>query len=255
MTERGGRRWRLVRARPDAVPSSVRRFTERARQRRLRAALPWAVGAAVLALAGLAGWLVYNTSIFGVSQVRVNGTELLTPDEVREAAGVAPDTPLAKVDLSEVRRRVAELPPVDRATVRREWPDALLVEVQERVAVAVVPQGGRFLLLDAEGVGYHTVTEAPAHLPVVRLAHPQPGDTNTRSALRVLGALTGQLREQLVELVVDGPARITLKLRKDRQVIWGDATQNETKAKVATLLLERRGQTIDVSAPDVVTIR
>ena len=35
----GGRNWRLVRADTDAVPSSVRRFMARARQRRLRAAL------------------------------------------------------------------------------------------------------------------------------------------------------------------------------------------------------------------------
>lgn len=255
MIDPGGRRWRLVRARRDAVPSSVRRFTERARQRRLRAALPWALGAALLALAGLLGWLAYNTSILGVREVRVNGTALLSADEVRTAAGVARDTPLPRVDLAEIRRRVAELPPVDRVTVSREWPDALLVEVQERVAVAAVPQGKRMLLMDAAGVGYHTVADRPARLPLLRLARPGPADPATRSALRVLGALTDELREQLTELVVDGPARIKLKLREGRQVIWGDATENEAKAKVATVLLDRDGRTIDVSAPEVVTIR
>ncbi|HEV7713849.1 MAG TPA: peptidase S33, partial [Asanoa sp.] len=43
------RRWTLVRAGSDAMPSSVRRFMRRARRRRVRAALPWAVGAASLA--------------------------------------------------------------------------------------------------------------------------------------------------------------------------------------------------------------
>ena len=48
----GGRNWRLVRANTDAVPSSARRFMARARQRRLRAAVPWAVAAALVLLAG-----------------------------------------------------------------------------------------------------------------------------------------------------------------------------------------------------------
>ena len=37
-------------------------------------------------------------------------------------------------------------------------------------------------------------------------------------------------------------------------IVWGDAQQNETKALVATSLLGRPGRTIDVSAPDVVTV-
>jgi cell division protein FtsQ len=221
----------------------------------VRAALPWLVGAAALTLAGMLGWLVYGTPALGVDEVRVTGTDVLSADQVRAAADVPADTPLARVDLGAVRRRVADLPPVDRVTVRRDWPGTLLVEVQERVAVAAVPRDGRILLLDAAGVAYHTVADRPAHLPLVRLAAPGPGDPSTRAALSVLGALSDELDEQLTELVVDGPARIRLRLRQGREVIWGDATRNEAKAKVATVLLGRDGRTIDVSAPDVVTIR
>ena len=65
----GGRNWRLVRADTDAVPSSVRRFMARARQRRLRAALPWAVGAGVALVVGALVWIVYGTSVLGVRRV------------------------------------------------------------------------------------------------------------------------------------------------------------------------------------------
>ncbi|HEU5107348.1 MAG TPA: FtsQ-type POTRA domain-containing protein [Micromonosporaceae bacterium] len=250
-----GRRWQLVRARPDAVPSSVRRFTQRARRRRLRAALPWAIGAAVLALGGLVAWLVYGTPLLGVDDVRVTGTDLVSAEEVLAAADVRPGTPLARVDLADVQRRVARLAPVDRVTASRDWPGTLLVEVQERIAVAAVPSGERFVLVDAAGVGYTTVPARPAHLPVVRLADPGPDDPATRAAMQVLAALTDDLDVQLTELVVEAPARIRLKLRKGREVIWGDATENEAKAKVATVLLGRDGRTIDVSAPEVVTIK
>jgi cell division protein FtsQ len=252
----GPRRWRLVRAGTDAVPSSVRRFMRRAHRRRLRVALPWTIAGAVLALVGVGVWVVYDTAAFGVREVRVTGAAILSPIQVRQAAAVRPGTPLARVDLDAVRARVARLAPVDTVQVRRDWPHAIVVSVVERKPVMAVPDGKRFRLVDVHGVAYQTVTRRPAGLPLARLAAPPgPAEPTTRAAVQVLRALTGRLRAQLVTLVVDGPARIRLELRGDRRIIWGDATESDTKARVATSLLARDGDTIDVSAPDVVTIR
>src|SRR4051794_37110178 len=99
MSDGGGRNWRLVRADTDAVPSSVRRFMARARQRRLRAALPWAVVLGVLLVLGGLAWLVYGTPVLGVRDVQVVGTRLLTPEQVRQAVAVPDDEPLARIDL------------------------------------------------------------------------------------------------------------------------------------------------------------
>ncbi len=249
------RRWRLVRARSDAIPASVRRFNERARQRRWRAARPWLVGSAALALAGLAGWLVYATPLLGVRQVTVQGTAMLTPQEVRAAAGIRDGTPLASLDLAAVRRRVGALPPVRAVSVERDWPSRVLIVVTERAAVADLPRAdGRYDLIDAAGVVFHTVPADPG-LPALRLAAPDPADPTTRAALRVLAALTAELRAQLVTLVAESPARIRLELPGNRQVIWGDATENADKAVAATRLLGYPGTVIDVSAPQFVTIR
>jgi cell division protein FtsQ len=256
MTEGGGgRSWRLVRADTDAVPTSVRRFMARARRRRLRAALPWAVAAGVALVVGALVWTVYGTSVLGVRSVDVVGTDSLAPIEVEQAAAVRMNQPLAGVDLDRIRDRVEALPAVDRAIVSRSWPSTVVVEVVERTPVAAVPAGEGFTLIDAEGVAYRTVPSRPAGLPVARLAAPSPDDINTRSALTVLSALTGELRDQLVSISVPAPAQVSLGLRKGRTVIWGDDTQSEDKARVATALLERKGDTIDVSAPGVVTIR
>ena len=251
----GGRSWRLVRADTDAVPTSVRRFMARARRRRLRAALPWAVTAGTLAVVGALAWLVYGTSVLGVRQIEVIGTDSLTPVEVEQAAAVRLTQPLAGVDLDRIRDRIEGLPAVDRAVVSRSWPSKVVIEVVERTPVAAVPAGKGFTLIDAEGVAYRSVERRPAGLPLAQLTAPGPKDVNTRAALTVLSALTAELREQLVSISVLAPARVTLGLRKDRTVIWGDDTQSDTKAKVATALLEHKGDTIDVSAPDVVTIR
>jgi cell division protein FtsQ len=164
--------------------------------------------------------------------------------------------PLARVDLDAVRDRVQALPPVQRAIVSRGWPGTVKVEVVERTPVAAVPMAGsQWMLIDAAGVPYRPVAKVPAGLPLAELATPGPADVNTRSALTVLAALTDDLREQLIGVSVKAPAQITVQLRNNRTVVWGDDTQSATKAKVATALLKRDGDTIDVSAPNVVTIR
>ncbi|HEX6968382.1 MAG TPA: FtsQ-type POTRA domain-containing protein [Micromonosporaceae bacterium] len=248
------RRWRLVRARSDAVPPSVRRFMRRARQRRLRAALPWAVPAGLLALAAIGAWLVLGTGVFGVREVRVVGAQLLTPAQVREAAAVPEGSPLARVDLAAVGARIEALAPVDRVTVRRDWPSTLVVEVVERVGVAVVPQERQFAVVDHTGVVFRVVAEPPDGLPTLRVTSPGPDDAATRVGLTVLATLTPQLRERLIEVDVDAPARIRLLLDGGRTVVWGDASQGEAKARVATVLLDRESGVIDVSVPDVITI-
>jgi cell division protein FtsQ len=251
----GGRNWRLVRADTDAVPSSVRRFMARARQRRLKAALPWAVGAGVALVVGALLWMVYGTSVLGVRDVRVVGTDVLTPLQVEQAAAVRMREPLARVDLDAVRARVQALSAVEKAVVSRSWPATLKVEVVERTPVAAVAANKLFTLIDGEGVAYRTVTRKPVGLPLAKLAAPGPADVNTRAALTVLSSLTDELREQLVAISVAAPARIELTLRSDRTVIWGDDSDSEKKAQVSTALLKRKGGTIDVSAPSVVTIR
>ncbi|GIF76909.1 cell division protein FtsQ/DivIB [Asanoa siamensis] len=249
------RRWTLVRAGSDAVPSSVRRFMQRARRRRVRAALPWAAALAVLVLLGLPVWLVLGTGLLGVRTVAVDGTSLVTPDEVRTAAAVPAGDPLARVDLAAVAARVGTLAPVEKATVTRDWPNGLRIEVVERSPEAVATAGKRFVVVDRFGVAFQDLRRRPAHLPLVRITDPRGNVDGVRGAVEVIASLTPALRRQLVEVGVSGPARITLKLTGGRTVVWGDASRSAAKATVTAGLLQRDGKTIDVSDPEVVTIR
>ncbi len=249
------RRWRLVRARREAVPGSVRRFAARSRRRRLRAATPWLVTAGVLVVAVAAGWLVYGTSVLGVTRLRVVGTHVVADSQVRDAADVAPGTPLARVDAAAVARRVARLPAVAHVHVERAWPGTLVISVTERMPVAAVAGGSGWGLLDGTGVLYEAVRAKPAGLPQVRLSSPGPGDPATRAALRVLATLQPELRARLTMLLAPSPTEISLVLTGGRTVVWGDAEDSAKKARAAAYLLGKPGTVIDVSAPDVAVVR
>jgi cell division protein FtsQ len=137
----------------------------------------------------------------------------------------------------------------------RDWPNTIAIDVVERTPVAAVPQGRAFALVDEHAVAFHTVAARPGGLPLVRVPKPGPDDAATRAALEVLAALSPQLAGQLSAVVVKGPADIQLELRGGRLIVWGDSSQSDAKSQVATALLKNKGDRIDVSAPEVVTIR
>jgi len=250
-------RWRLVRADGETVPASVRRFATRARQRRLRAAAPWFVVLAVLGVVCVLAGIVGYTSLFGAARVQVIGATLVTPEEVRTAAAVPRGSPLIRLDTGAVAARVRRLAPVRSAVVTRDWPRSIVIRVVERTPVAVVPLAGGtgFTAIDQAGVAFQRLPQRPAELPVVRLTTPGPSDPTTQAALTVLASLPEQLRTPLADLAADAPARIKLELLDGRTVIWGDSTENQAKIRVALVLLERPGKVLDVSAPNLVTVR
>jgi cell division protein FtsQ len=237
------------------VPASVRRFMARARRRRGSPTRRWGLAAGAIGTVGLLAWVVWVSPLLAVAEVRVTGTDVLSPADVREVAAVTEGTPLSRVRVAEVADRVGSLAPVAQVEVSRSWPTTLEVAVTERTAVAAVPVGGQFGLLDGDGVVFHTVASPPGRLPIVELSEPGPDDPSTAAALTVLAALTPELRAQLGTLTAAGPARIELRLDTGRTVVWGDDSASDEKARVATALLDRDAEVIDVSAPEVVVLR
>jgi cell division protein FtsQ len=153
-----------------------------------------------------------------------------------------------------VGARVETLIGVRSAKVRRDWPRTLVIEVTPRTAIVAVPDGKAYRLVDSSGVAFQTVSAQP-ELPLLQVTSPGPDDSSTMSALAVLGSLPKSIRDQLVQIKAPSSASVTLYLTNKREVIWGDSSDNAAKGRVAVSLLKRPGTVIDVSAPNVVTVR
>lgn len=79
-------------------------------------------------------------------------------------------------DLAGVERRAGTIPGVRAASVSRRLPGTLVVKLQERAPIALVPSGGTLRLMDAAGVvlPFDPARSAP-DLPVAATAAPQIG--------------------------------------------------------------------------------
>ena len=209
-------------------------------------------GTAVLAGAGV--WVVYGTAAFAVESVVVRGAGFTPDDKIRAAAGVAEGTAVAAVDTDAVAKRVSGIPSVEKAGVSRDWPHAVVITVTERTPRLAVPKDKNFTLVDEAGVAFRTVGEQPAGTVTAKLKDPGSNDAATRAVLEVVESLSPRLENELVSVAAPKPSRVELTLKESRTVFWGDSSQSDRKAEVATALLDRSEKHLDVSAPDVPTV-
>jgi cell division protein FtsQ len=238
---------------PDTVTdaSAVRSRKRFARRQWARRWLTWKPVLAVLLVIGLVAggvWLFYFSSVLAVVDVEVSRTRTLDAAHVREVAAVPSGEPLATVDLDAVRVRVEALAVVRSADVTRQWPDRVLIEVQERVAVAVVDIGGRLRGMDADGVVFGDYATAPPGLPQVRTSAETPSEALAEAA-HVVEALPETLSRKVAHVEAASVDQISLVLRDGRTVVWGSAEESDQKARVLGPLLGVEAETYDVSVP------
>lgn len=151
--------WRPGRT-PERVSTGSHPARERTGERRRTSTLParlaWgrAVrGGGLLALATLSAFavvklaaLLENSELLPLKTVTVHGADGPRVDEVLAYAALPVGTPLLSIDTSDVAARVAQHPFVARAAVRRVPPDAVVIDVEQRIAVAAVAAGDLYLV-------------------------------------------------------------------------------------------------------------
>nr|WP_216653488.1 FtsQ-type POTRA domain-containing protein [Nocardioides sp. zg-DK7169] len=214
------------------------------------------IAPAVAALAAVVGvvWALWFSSWLSVGGVEVRGTSVLDAAAVTQAARVPDGQALVSVDLAAVEARVEALAPVLDAEVTRQWPDRVLVEVEERTAIAVVELSGRVRGMDAEGVLFRDYPKLPGDLPRVQAASGIDAEALRESAA-VVAALPEDLAATVDHVEVESIDRISFVLRDEREIVWGSAEETELKAQVLPALLDQEGSVFDVSVPARPTVR
>jgi cell division protein FtsQ len=259
-------------AAPRRRPPADRRIAERrkaiiaARVRRRRRILGW--GLVAIALAVGVAYLI-RTPLFGLSAVRITGTEAVAEAEVREAAQVRLGEPYLGLDLAAIRSRVAALPRVADVRVTRDYPSSLRIAVAERPPVASVSTGNVFWLVAADGTVLDAAGRRPDDLPYVasvplpdgvRPGSRLPPGNELANALTALGGMAPQLRRQVTGVNARTLDSLEFTLKDGTRVLYGLAVDQPAKDAAVQLIrrtLKREGreaQRIDVRNPSAPTV-
>ncbi|MBU7599560.1 FtsQ-type POTRA domain-containing protein [Streptomyces sp. P38-E01] len=218
---------------------------------------------AFVAFVGFGVWALYGSPWLRVEKVSVDGTAVLTAEEVREAAAVAVGTPLASVDKAAAQRRVTEaLPRVDSVRVVRSWPSGIGLHVTERTPVLAQKRaGGEYVEIDAGGVRYAKVDKRPKGKPLLVVDREKSADAKRfgprrlrQEAAAVADALPGFVARDVRTVRVRSYDSISLELTGNRVVMWGSGEYGAAKARTLRALLKAHHKDsavryFDVSVP------
>lgn len=216
-------------------------------KRRLKLWIGIGVGVLLVALAGFLVWLFLLSTTFSADETVVEGEQLLTSDAIKEAAAVPKNVPLARLNTGAIRERVEELPEVRSADVSVDYPNAVRIQVRERVAIYQLAKGEAFAWVDAEGVEFRTGQARSNTLPEVKLS--RDGARIRRDVATVATHIPEAAKKQVTLIRAKSVDRIEVSLEDRRSIVWGSADESELKSEVLEALLSVDAKVYDVSAP------
>lgn len=212
-----------------------------------------------VAIVAGAGWYVVRYSpLLVVKKITITGVDGPLLDDVRTLVKVPQGTALVAVDAQGISTSLEDIPRVKTASVRRGWPNTLVVAITERTPFAWVSgslagTSARAVVIDDEGVAINGMGAKPSGLIELTVAPQSPGGL---AALNVYQALPADLKELVAKVGSAKPSSIdsvTLILKDKSQVLWGSAELMSRKADVLRALLVQKADRYDVSAPDLPT--
>ena len=223
--------------------------------RLLNAAAGFLVGLAVLAFAAAGAYWLLHSPLFPVRTIELRGV-------LHQAPHTAVEATLAHVGrgnffaapIEELRASLERLPWVRRAALRRVWPDALEVSIEEHVPLARWAPGG---LVNVEGERF--AAEAPIPLPL--FSGPAGSEAELARRYARFSQLLAPLASPIERLTLSARLAWELKLANGLELKLGRDAQ-AAEAKLARFVaayeaneLSPLGAVVDLRYPNGFSVR
>lgn len=245
---------RAARERRRFERGEVRRFTKRARRRRLVALV---VAGSLVALAAVVGIAAYSP-LMAVRSIEISGTQRVDAAALQGALGDQLGVPLTLVNRDEVGRVLGASPLIQSYSVQTRPPGTLVIAVVERTPLGVLAKDGRFDLVDAAGVVIESADAAQAGYPVLSTPSGDASGAGFRATARVLQTLPASLAGQVTVATATTGDDVSLTLANGARIVWGGSNESALKAVVLEKLMATTDPatiaSYDVSSPQAAVV-
>jgi len=194
---------------------------------------------------------------FSVEAITITGQRELTYGEVLAAAGLRSSDSTLFLDAAAVRKRIEAMPFVQQASVRKLFPNQLVIALKEAEAHALWQVGGEVSVIAADGRVIDRMRDQRfVHLPFVA---GDGANKRTGEYAKLLEA-AGDMRRHIRAGVLVGERRWTLKLANGVDVKLPEHDPEKAVAWLARMardnkLIEKDVIAIDMRAPGRISVR
>ena len=194
----------------------------------------------VMAQANHAGDWVARSLGLGVAVVTVSGTTHVSEPSILAIADIDASRSLPFFDVAEAKARLEANPLVKQASVRKLYPNQVVIDIVERTPYAVWQKGGDVSAIAADGAPIDEVTDAKyADLPFVV---GEGANARAGEYVQLLDAMD-ELKPRVEAGVLVGQRRWNLRLKSGVDV---KLPEDNPQAAIAQLLsLQRQSRILD----------
>lgn len=217
-----------------------------------------------------AGYFFSISSFFGIREIIVEGNQAVEAQQIIELAEIQKGENIFSVSLERAAAWIQMEPRIERAEIHRRLPGCLVIQVEERQAVACLLAGSKLLFLDGKGRVLERVsTWGSLELPLLSgvdlsSSGSLPGvlleGKEIDAALEILNALPEDATK-LGEIDVSNPQFIKIYTLSGVEIRLGDSSDFANKYLIYSNIIRdnemERGKAlnyIDVSIPDKPTL-
>lgn len=193
----------------------------------------------------------------GLDQITISGLYQMRESEVLAAAGLDAKRSLAFLDVNDVRERLEHVPLVKNATVRKLYPNELVIGLTEREPHAIWQNHGELFVIAADGTVIDLMQDP--HLADLPFVVGEQANARNNDYIALLEA-AGPLKSRIRAGMLIGGRRWTLKMDNGMDVSLPELGAADAIARLVRLekeqkILEKDVLAIDLRIADRVVVR
>jgi cell division protein FtsQ len=192
-----------------------------------------------------------------LEQVTISGISKIGENEVLAAAGLDVKVSLAFLDVNDLRERLERVPMIKSATVRKLYPNELVITLTEREAHAIWQNNGELFVIASDGTVIDLMQdERYLDLPFVV---GEGANARSKDYLALLEA-AGPLKQRIRAGTLVAGRRWTLKMDNGMDVRLPESGASDALARLVKLeheqkILEKDVLAVDLRMADRVVVR
>ncbi|MBI4654129.1 MAG: FtsQ-type POTRA domain-containing protein [Nitrospirae bacterium] len=149
----------------------------------------------VISVLVLSAFIVYAINkldkLFHLKDIIVTGNKNLEEDEIKDTINIGNNKGLLRISLKDVDRRLKALPWIRNVYLKKQFPDTLMVRVEEAAPAAILNLDNNFFLIDAEVNILEEIKEGKTpFLPVISEIDPKTNRADVIEALKLIEELS-----------------------------------------------------------------
>jgi cell division protein FtsQ len=232
-------------------------------RRKVRRLTKWLVSVGVVATLAVFGaqWLLHQSN-FRVQHVTITGNRHESAAAILGRSGLGDHPSMIALNESKIIKRLETFSWVHRVSVTKKWPNTVVLNVQENVAVAVAFTSKHVLeFVDAEG---QPLGVAPLHVNLPTLSYLEPTSATWpftkagRGAAYVASQLPRAFTTQVATITDDAGGSVVLKMTTPVTFVLGPPIDLHAKfVAIASVISHSTlvpGDVVDVTVPDELAV-